>query len=290
MKCKTILTASIGFAAFLLGPSLALAASAPALGSAEGFAALAGKAVTCTTSIVTGDVGVATVNGFTNTGCTISGTVYDGGAAAAAAYADFLAAYAQLATEPCTRTIDGNLAGQVLAPGVYCVAAASTTTDGVLTLKGPSNGIWIFKIGTGGTGALTGTHLSVVMAGGADSCNVYWWVAQAATLTDSTFLGTILAGADITITRGTFSGDAMAGGAGFLSGEAGPQPTGAVTMTDTKAAACVGGNGNGNGGHHCNQGVGNGPENCDPGNSNQGDPGNSNDELGGTPGHPGKGK
>ncbi len=38
----------------------------------------------------------------------------------------------------------------------------------------------------------------------------------------------------------------------------------------------------------CNQGVGNGPEGCDPGNSNQGDPNRSNDELGGTPGNPGR--
>jgi hypothetical protein len=34
--------------------------------------------------------------------------------------------------------------------------------------------------------------------------------------------------------------------------------------------------------------VGNGPEGCDPGNSNQGDPARSNDELGGTPGDPGR--
>ena len=38
----------------------------------------------------------------------------------------------------------------------------------------------------------------------------------------------------------------------------------------------------------CNQGVGNGPEDCDPGNSNQGDLTRSNDELGGTPGNPGR--
>ena len=38
----------------------------------------------------------------------------------------------------------------------------------------------------------------------------------------------------------------------------------------------------------CNQGVGNGPEGCDPGNSNQGSPNRSNDELGGTPGDPGR--
>ena len=34
--------------------------------------------------------------------------------------------------------------------------------------------------------------------------------------------------------------------------------------------------------------MGNGPENCDPGNSNLGDSSRSNDEVGGTPGDPGR--
>ena len=80
---------------------------------------------------------------------------------------------------------------------------------GVLTLNGPSDGIWIFKIGTVGTGALTGTSFSVFMSGGGQASNVYWHVADAATMTDSTFLGTILAGAAITQTRGSFHGRAL---------------------------------------------------------------------------------
>jgi len=44
----------------------------------------------------------------------------------------------------------------------------------------------------------------------------------------------------------------------------------------------------GKGGKRFNQGVGNGSENCDPGNSNLGDPSRSNDEVGGTPGDPGR--
>ena len=142
----------------------------------------------------------------------------------------------------------------------------------MLTLDGPSNGIWNIKVGTSGTGALTGTNFSVVLAGGVEPCNVYWWVAQAATMTDSNFAGTILAGAAITITRGTFHGDALA--------------QAAVTMTGATITGCeqtrrpVR--------SRCNQGVGNGPEGCDPGNSNQGDLSRSNDELGGTPGHPGR--
>ena len=140
----------------------------------------------------------------------------------------------------------------------------------MLTLSGPSNGIWIFKIVNG---AMTGTNFSVVMAGGGSPCNVYWWVAEAATMTDSNFLGTILAGADITITRGTFDGDALA--------------RGAVTLTGATISECAA-SGGGKSKSKCNQGVGNGPEGCDPGNSNNHNP--SNDELGGTPGNPGRKK
>jgi hypothetical protein len=53
---------------------------------------------------------------------------------------------------------------------------------------------------------------------------VYWWVAQAATLTASNFQGTILAGAAITVTGGTFNGHALA--------------KAAVTMTGAEVAGC----------------------------------------------------
>ena len=292
LRLTARLAVMVPFAALLYGPSPALAASF--LGSADGFAVLAGGpaagAVTCTTSTVTGDVGVVAPGTFVNTGCTINGTVNTN---ATAAYADFLSAYATLASIPCDQTLTGTLAGLTLAPGVYCFDAASTTTGGTLTLNGPVKGMWLFKIGTLGTGALTGTSFSVVMAGGGQACNVNWWVAQAATMTDSNFNGTILAGADITVTGGTFNGDALAGGAGTTA-----VPTGAVTLTTgavvagCAATATVPGD---NDCHQpkpkhkpCNQGVGNGPEGCDPGNSNQGDDDRSNDERGGTPGHPGR--
>jgi hypothetical protein len=269
------------FAALLYNPFPVLATGfGPSLGSASGFAALAGGAVTCTTSTLTGNVGYGTA--FTSTGCAIAGTA---STPAAAAYADFLTAYDTLQfNTPCDQTLTGTLAGVTLAPGVYCFPAAATLT-GTLTLNGPANGVWIFKVGTGGTGALTGTGFSVVMTGGAETAtcpNVYWWVAQAATLTGSNFVGTILAGADITVTGGTFTGDALAGGAGTSLA-----PTGAVTVTNSTIAACPP-----PGGTtmfmkaKCNQGVGNGPEGCDPGNSNNHN--RSNDERGGTPGNPGR--
>jgi len=264
---------AFAFALSLMGgvvQAAPMAASAPELGSAASFAILAGTAVTCTNSTIIGDVGVYPGTAVTQTLCPVTGTIHAGDPVAAAAYADFLSAYQALALVPCDVVLTGTLANVTLAPGVYCFDAAATLT-GQLTLDGPANGVWIFKVGTSGTGALTGTNFSVVMAGGGQPCNVTWWVAEAATLTDSNFVGSILAGAAITITGGTFTGDAFA--------------KAAVTLTGANLIGCEGGQVYG---QHCNQGVGNGTENCDPGNSNQGDPSHSNDEVGGTPGNPGR--
>lgn len=262
-----------------LWPMAAQAATAPALGSASSFAVLSaapggGGAVTCTNGTITGDVGSSGLAAsVVQTSCIVNGSII--APVSAQVVTDFNNAYAAYAAIPCDQTLTGTLASVSLAPGVYCFTAAATLT-GTLTLNGPSTGTWIFKIGTGGTGALTGTSFSVVMAGGGTPCNVNWWVAQAATMTDSQFIGTILAGAAITLTRGTFSGNALAGAA--------------VTITGTTLVGCAGTTKHGKGKlkEHCNQGVGNGPEGCDPGNSNQGNPGRSNDELGGTPGDPGR--
>jgi Ice-binding-like len=264
-------------------PMAAQAATVPGLGSAGNFAVLSaapghGGAVTCTTSSITGNVGSSGVRAsIVNTGpCTITGSII--APVSTQVVADFNSAYSAFGQVQCG-TVLTTLDGQILSPGVYCIDAAATSTSSTLTLNGPSTGTWIFKIGTSGTGALTGTSFNVVMLGGGQPCNVDWWVAQAATMTDSHFLGTILAGAAITITRGTFTGDALA--------------TAAVTMKNTTLVGCPGSSSPSKGHkgqlkEHCNQGVGNGPEGCDPGNSNQGDPSRSNDELGGTPGDPGR--
>lgn len=70
-------------------------------------------AVTCTDSAVTGDVGIDLLgSAVTQTNCTISGAIHAGGGVAAAAYADFLGAYAMLASIPCDQTLTGTLAGR----------------------------------------------------------------------------------------------------------------------------------------------------------------------------------
>jgi hypothetical protein len=193
-------------------------AAAPALGSAATYAVLAGPAVTLTDSILSGDVGTGLpFSVITQTNSTVNGTLHQGDVSAITAYADFLGSYDALATEPCNVTLTGTLADQVLAPNVYCFDEAATLT-GQLTLDGPANGVWIFKVGTLGTGALTGTNFSVVMAGGGQSCNVYWWVAEAASMTTSNFQGSILAGMDSTFTGGSLIGRDLAKAGATLTG------------------------------------------------------------------------
>lgn len=238
---------------------------------ATDFTVLANQAVTCTNGKITGNVGTdqaAPTGSVTRTSCPITGTINVGNGAAQAAYDAFVAQYIALAPAPgeCTtlNTLTGTLAGVTLAPGSYCVTAEAKT--GVLTLSG--SGPWTFKV----LGALTGTNFTVLMADASKVCNVTWWVAEASTMTDSHFIGTILAGAGITLTRGTFDGNVYS--------------QADVTVTGTDLAGCTGGTGGGSTRGKCNQGVGNGPEGCDPGNSNNNKP--TNDESGGTPGKPGR--
>lgn len=259
---KTRLVSVVVFA-MLAGvfPMAAQAATPPNLGSAAGFAVLAGTALTCTDSDVAGPVGVNFTTAFASTRCKMQVQHAPG------AYDDFIDAYDD-PLQACTQsfTIADTLDGVSLGTGVYCFPAYAELT-GTLTLTG--TGPWLFQIGTDGTGYLTATNFTVVSG---DPCNAFWWVRQDVTLTTSTFEGTILGGGAITMTGTSLEGRALA--------------TGAVTMTDSNIFGC-----NAAGvvaPHHCNQGVGNGPEGCDPGNSNQGDPGRSNDENGGTPGNPGR--
>lgn len=222
---------SMAALAFSLGCGFASSALAAA---AEDFAVLAGAAVTCTGSTVQGNVGLANPGTITNTGCTITGQA--GTPAAQSAYATFLADYDNLRTQPPCDFNNVPLAGAYLLPGVYCYDAAVTVTNSTLTLVGSATDTWVFRIGTSGTGALTGTGFNVAVTGGATCDNsVFWWTAQAATLTDSVFIGNILAGADITITRGGLTGQVYAGGTGTTSSR-----TGAVTLTGTKVDFCSG--------------------------------------------------
>jgi hypothetical protein len=192
------------------------------------FRVLANTAVACTSGSISGSVGTfrdPPAGSFAGVNCPVtSGTVQIGTGASVAAYNSFVSVYDAREDVPCGTVLTGTLAGVTLPPGVYCFDNAATLT-GVLTLNGPSNGVWLFKVGTSGVGALTGTGFSVVMAGAANECNVTWWVEDATTMTDSNLRGAILAGGDVTTTRGSLHGNAWS--------------QGDVTITNTVLTACA---------------------------------------------------
>jgi hypothetical protein len=210
--------ASLGFTAFLLVSAPAFAAVAPNLGTAASFTALGTNGIptvgtlTCTNtgpgSTINGDVG-STFTSITNTACTITGATV--APVAGSVVTAFNNAYSSVPVlnPVCTGVIP--TVTTTLPPGVYCSNAGTTIGAGViLTLNGTASDVWVFRIGTGGLGALTLTGAQVVPGGTAQACNVFWETAQDATLTDSAFIGTILSGGAVTTTRGNYVGRAMA--------------------------------------------------------------------------------
>ena len=147
------LTLAIGMLA-VAGATASAAGQTPALGTAGDFAVLSaapggGGAVTCTNTpsgtTISGNVGSSGLPAsiVNTTGCTITGAIV--APVSAQVLADFNGAYDALAGQSCDEFLTGTLAGRTLGPGVYCFAAAATLT-GTLTLSGPADGTWLFKI------------------------------------------------------------------------------------------------------------------------------------------------
>jgi hypothetical protein len=167
------------------------------LGAAATHGILAGSAVSCASApgIINADVSVwpgIAITGFPP--CTINGQRHAGDTYAQNAQEDLTTAYLALQAMPCGTTITTDLGGTTLAPGVYC-SGSSVGVTGVVTLSGPSTAVFVIKAPS----TLT-TAGSVVMAGGAQAKNVYWWVGSSATLgTGSNWQGNIVAFTSITL-------------------------------------------------------------------------------------------
>jgi hypothetical protein len=190
-------------------------AQAPNLNSASSFAVLAGGGITnadAGTTIV-GSVGSAPTTSVTGllASQVTGGTLYTAGSAVVTtAKTDLTAAYVDAAGRPSCTPLTGALGtgtNMNLGPGVYCYSTAAQL-NGTLTLTGNSTDVWIFQIGSTLT---TATGASVVFAGGASPCNVFWQVGSSATIqTGSSFAGNIMALASITLNGGTLTGRALA--------------------------------------------------------------------------------
>jgi len=238
--------ALVGSAAYAAGPPTVL------LGTATSFAVLAGAGITNTgPTTITGDVGsfpTTTQTGFASV--TLTGTNHAGDTVTQVAKADLVTAYNQAAASGPTIPVVADLGGQTLVAGVYNSATTLGLT-GALTLSGSSSDVWIFQAGTALT---TATGSSVVLIGGAQSCNVFWQIGTDTTIgTGSAFKGTIIGMNSITVTTGaTIDGRALArNGAVTLdtntitrstcaaAATATPTPTASATPSATPAATAA---------------------------------------------------
>ncbi len=184
-------------------------ATAIGLGTADGFAVLAGSGITNTgTTVIAGDIGTYPTTTITgdDTGqandIVLAGSVRDD-TETASAKTGLLAAYNNAAGQASTQAITADLANPTatLTPGVY-TATSSMDLTGALTLdaQGDPDAIFVFQAGSTLT---TAPDSSVVLVGRAQACNVYWQVGSSATLnTNTDFVGTILAKDSITLKTG----------------------------------------------------------------------------------------
>ncbi|MCX6545819.1 MAG: ice-binding family protein [Acidobacteria bacterium] len=205
------LVVSVASAALLVGSSSALAQVAPTLGTAGQFGVLANSAVTGSTgsgTVVSGDVGsypTPTINNFPPSTAAAPYTVHrsaDG--VVQQAHTDAKTAYDFLAGQGGTTLNDNLSTNGIIGPGVYSLGAADLPASTTLTLNG--SGIFIFNVAS----TLT-MNTSSAVTGTANPCNVYWRVGTSATLNGTSFIGTVISDASITVGGGTVSGRVLAG-------------------------------------------------------------------------------
>lgn len=175
------------------------------LGTASGFAILAGSGITnAGATTIKGDVGsspTATTAGFSTV--TLDGTNHGGDPVTVLAKADLADAYADAEGREADTIYPAifELNGLTLESGVY-YEPSSLSLNGTLTLDGlnDSGAVWIFQIGSTFT---MGADSQVVLINGAQAANVFWQVGSSATIgADAQLVGTILAYTSISVGSG----------------------------------------------------------------------------------------
>jgi hypothetical protein len=216
------------------------------LGTAGNFVILAKTKVSTTgTTHVTGDIGISPaaatyITGFAlnlvaasafSTSALVTGKIYAPGYAVptptnlTTAVLNMQTAYTDAAGRTLpdyTELYTGNIGGKTLLPGLYKWTTAVTIPSSV-TISGGANDVWIFQI----SGNLIASGaVQVILAGGAQSKNIFWQVAGQTTIgTTAQFKGIILCKTAITFQTGaSLNGRALAQTAVVLDANAIVQP------------------------------------------------------------------
>jgi len=196
---KFALAVSVGVATLIFTYTTLLAQVAPNLGTAAQFALLGNSGVTGSSGSgtdVSGSVGsfpTGSISNFPPSEVVAgTGTLHTtANATVELAQTHARAAYAELEAQGGT-PVAGDSLNATFTSGVYSLGAADLPASTTLVLNGP--GIFVFNVAS----TLTMNESSAVI-GTANPCNVYWRVGTSATLNGTSFMGTVLADASITV-------------------------------------------------------------------------------------------
>jgi subtilisin family serine protease len=174
------------------------------LGTATDYVVLAGSTVTSTgPTTVGGNLGLSPGTSVTGLGPgQMSGGVQDvADPAAVQAKADLIAGYTAAAGQTSATPVPADsLGGLTLTPGVYSGGALDLTGTLTLDAQGDPDAVFVFQAAST---LVTASASQVRLVNGASACNVFWKVGSSATLgTTTSFAGTIMALASITVTTG----------------------------------------------------------------------------------------
>jgi len=243
-------TMSAGALAIVVGVGLVLVPAGAAtadttingpidLGTATAFSVLGASTVTNTgPSVLAADLGLSpgtSIIGFPPG--LVGGTTHATDAVAAQAQVDLTTAYNVAASLTPTTTGLTDLVDLSLAPGVYSGQALSLS--GELTLAGSATSVWVFQ---SASTLVTGSASLITVTGGANACNVFWQVADSATLgSGSDFTGTIMAKQSITATTtATIAGRLLAdNGAVTLDSNVITTPTGCAPAGSVSSSPTI---------------------------------------------------
>jgi hypothetical protein len=205
-----------------LGAGAPSAGAAPTsmvdLGDATTYGVISGASIGNTVSapgaphtVVHGDLGVkANTEPLGFPPGDVTGAQNVGNAAAAAAHADLVAAYDEVASRLGGTPMAGDLTGKTVTPGLYKIGAAVSNT-GTLTLDagGDPDAVFVFQVNAA-LAVAAGSH--VELTNGARASRVFWQVNGAGAVgANATFAGTLMAKDAVGIGNGTIlNGRALA--------------------------------------------------------------------------------
>ncbi len=172
------------------------------LGSASGFALLAGSTITSTgLTTVTGDLGVSPGTAVTGFGPgVLNGTLHSNDPQAVQAIMDLGIAYDDAVARSLSPILKvGDLGGQTLLPGLYKSLTSLEVTAGDLILDADDDSAAIFVFQMATTFTMT-SGFRILLINGADADNIYWQVGTSATIgTYCVLEGTLMAHQSVTL-------------------------------------------------------------------------------------------